>query len=208
MKLKMLALSGAAMFLCASAQAQVAYSNGGPAGLNAFTITGGYAVTNSFTLSSTTTITGFIFAGWTDAGTTFTAIDWGISSTHDFAIDGTVSLTPSPVLATGFGFYDIRNYQASVAPLTLAAGTYWLGLQNGITSNGDYAYWDISNGPSVAYQNFIGNVANYAFPGSNSESFSVLSSGVPEAATWVMMVGGFGAAGAAVRRRRTAVRFA
>jgi hypothetical protein len=31
---------------------------------------------------------------------------------------------------------------------------------------------------------------------------------VPEPASWAMMIGGFGMVGAAMRRRRTAIRFA
>jgi len=204
MKARLLALFGASLAVlgAASASAQVAYTNGPIDGTNsAWTINGGYAVTNSFTLSSTTKITGFTFGGWTDPGATFTAVDYGFSTSPDYAITGTASLTAGSVIPnTGWGLYDVRKYRASITPVTLAAGTYWFALQNGATTNNDYAYWDINNGPSTAYENVLGNVAGWVGP-TSSTSFTLLSS-APEPASWAMMLGGFGLVGAAMRHRR------
>ena len=210
MRIKTLALIGASFVILAasSAEAQVAYTNGGIDGTIAgWTINSGYAVTNSFTLSSTTTITGFTFGGWTYTGDTLTSVDWGISSAVDYAISGTVSLTKGSGGNNGFGF-DVYEYGASIAPLTLAAGTYYFGLQNVVTAQSNYGFWDINNGPSIAFENQIGNVNGYVSAGSNSTSFTLLSSGVPEPASWAMMLGGFSLVGSAMRRRRASVSFA
>jgi len=210
MRIKTLALIGASfvIFAASSAEAQIAYTNGGIDGtISGWTINNGYAVTNSFTLSSTTTITGFTFGGWTFAGDTMTSVDWGISSSVDYAISGTASLTKGSGGTNGMG-YDVYEYGSLIAPLTLAAGTYYFGLQNVVTSGNAYGYWDVNNGPSVAFENQLGNVNGYLSAGSNSTAFTLLSSGVPEPASWAMMLGGFGLVGGAMRRRRASVSFA
>jgi len=210
MRIKTLALIGASFLILAtsSAEAQIAYTNGGIDGtISGWTINSGYALTNSFTLSSTTTITGFTFGGWTFAGDTITSVDWGISSSVDYAISGTASLAKGSGGTNGFG-YDVYEYGSSIAPLTLAAGTYYFGLQNAGTSQGNLAFWDVNNGPSVAFENQIGNVNGYLVPGTNSAAFTLLSGSVPEPASWALMLGGFGLVGGAMRRRRASVSFA
>jgi len=210
MRIKSLALIGActAILAAASANAQVAYTNGPTSGAFAgWTINYGFAVSDSFTLGSTTTITGFSFGGWTFPGDTIGSVDWGISSSPDYAITGTALLTKG---AGGVGAqgYDVYDYSASVGSLTLAAGTYWFALQNADAGNGDYVYWDINNGPSVAYENTIGNVNGYLQPGTNSTAFTLYTSQAPEPASWALMLGGFGLVGGAMRRRRTSLTFA
>ena len=210
MKIKLLALVGASLAVlgASAAGAQIAYTNGGIDGtFSGWTINSGFAVSNSFTLSGTTTITGFTFGGWTFSGDTILTVDWGISTSPDYAISGTAGLTKGSGGINGFG-YDVYEYGASIAPVTLGAGTYWFALQNATTSQDNAAYWDINNGPSVAYENTIGNVDGNLQPGSNSDAFTLLSSGVPEPASWAMMLGGFGLVGSAMRRRRTSVSFA
>jgi hypothetical protein len=208
--MKILALIGASTLVVAAgaAQTQVAYTNGPTSGTqSAWTINFGFSVTNSFTLNSATTITGFTFGGWNFQGDTTSAVDWGISTSNDYAISGTALLTAGAATTNGYGF-DVRDYSASIAPPTLAAGTYWFSLQNAAVANGDAAYWDINNGPSVAYENNIGNVDGNLFPGTNSTAFTLLTSQAPEPASWALMLIGFSAVGGAMRARKTAVRFA
>jgi hypothetical protein len=54
------------------------------------------------------------------------------------------------------------------------------------------------------------NVTSVTFYGSGSQELDniTVNGGVPEPASWAMMLGGFGLVGGAMRRRRTAVRFA
>jgi len=190
-----LALSTAAV-AAVPAAAQVAYSNGPILGTSdGRTINFGYAVTDSFTLTETTTITGFDFVGAT--------VDYGFSSAADFAVTGTAALTAGAVIpGDGFGgSYDVRSYSASVAPITLAAGTYWFSLQNAVTAGGNALYWDVNYGPSSAFQSGVGEVG--------SESFTLYSNGaVPEPASWALMLGGFGLVGSAMRRRKVSLSFA
>jgi hypothetical protein len=213
MQTKLLALFGAslAVLSAASASAQVAYTNGPTNGtITAWTINSGFAVSNSFALSATTTITGFTFGAWTGQTDAVVSVDWGISNSPDYAINGTASsLSAGGVMpGTGFGAYDVRDYTASITPLTLAAGTYWLSLQNALSIYNNAVYWDINNGPSTAYQSGYGNLAGLYGP-TGSTAFTLLSSPAPEPASWAMMVGGFGLVGGAMRcRRKAAVTFA
>ena len=211
MKMKFLALLGAsvAMLGVASADASTIYSNGPIDGTQqAWTINVGFALTNSFTLGSTQTITGFTFGGWTLGGDVINSVDYGFSTSADYAITGNASLSAGGVLSSPFG-YDVREYSASITPLTLGPGTYWFALQNATTAGGNLAFWDVNNGPSVAFENTIGNVNGYLFPGSNSSAFTLTGGAVPEPASWAMMVGGFGLVGGAMRaRRKAAVSFA
>jgi hypothetical protein len=46
------------------------------------------------------------------------------------------------------------------------------------------------------------------FGGTYSGTMTFSAAAVPEAATWAMMLGGFGMIGAAMRRRRTSLSFA
>ncbi len=48
----------------------------------------------------------------------------------------------------------------------------------------------------------------FQFTSSNPTLFERVADGVPEPASWALMVGGFGLTGAAMRRRKIAVRFA
>ncbi|WP_404709946.1 PEPxxWA-CTERM sorting domain-containing protein [Sphingomonas sp. MMS24-J13] len=212
MQIKRLALIGASFLtlVASAAHAGTVYTNGATDGTaSGWTISSGYAVTNAFTLSAAATITGFSFGGWTYPGDAIATVDWGISSAADYAISGTANVTEGVGGQNGYG-YSVHDYSASIAPLSLSAGTYYFALQNATTTAGNNAYWDINNGPSIAYENMLGNTANYLFPGTNSAAFTLQSGGaVPEPASWAMMIGGFGMVGATLRRRqRTTVRFA
>jgi len=221
MNSKLLTLLGAAAFSVALAQPATAqtvvYDNGGVNGESgAVSIVWGWAASNSFTLSATTQITGVTFGAWVSPGNSVTAIDWGINDVFppDFLSNGTASITSSTFVGTNSSGYSLYTYAFSITPETLEAGTYYLSLQNAASELGGAIYWDINFGGSAAYSNLYGQVA--------SESFQILGiqerpggpgdgdpQGVPEPASWLMMVAGFCLAGAALRsRRRIAVSFA
>jgi len=63
---------------------------------------------------------------------------------------------------------------------------------------------DLQGNPVDRYFSWIHTGASYA----SSAGSATLDAAVPEPASWAMMVAGFGLAGATMRRRRTAVRFA
>ena len=137
------------------------YTNGPINGtINAWTINFGFAVEDLFTLSTTTTVTGVTFGGWTDPGDVITSVDWGIAATPDsFADDGTAAVTTRPYFGQSYG-YDIYTYSFSISPTSLAAGTYYLTLQNAVATNGDPAYWDENDGPSTALENTVGSIGS------------------------------------------------
>ena len=181
------------------ASATVLYTNGPIHGtIDAWTINFGFAVEDSFTLPTTATVTGVTFGGWTDPDDVITSVDWGIAATPDsFADDGTAAVTAGPYLGQNIYGYDIYTYSFSISPTSLAAGTYYLTLQNAVATNGDPAYWDENDGPSTALENPVGSIG--------SESFSETSAAVPEPSTWAMMLLGFAGLGyAGFRRARAA----
>jgi hypothetical protein len=88
-----------------------------------------------------------------------------------------------------------------------AAGTqYWLSIVPDEAFPPQWGWATGNNGDGVAYQDFFGSrtalAADVAFTLTGTAA-------VPEPATWALMLGGFGLAGAALRRRQlTAVSFA
>ena len=78
------------------------------------------------------------------------------------ADDATAGVSNGALIGMGTGFngvFDVRLDSFSTGNLSLAAGTYYLWLQNAATSDDGGGYWDINNGPSAA---FIGESGNFA----------------------------------------------
>jgi hypothetical protein len=175
-------------------QSAVLYSNGPINGtINAWTINYGYAVSDSFTLTQAATVTGVDFGVWAFPGDTMTSVDWGITSAAGtYPITGTATVNTTYLSTNGYG-YDLLTASFSL-PQTLAAGTYYLALQNASASNADPIYWDENNGPSAATENTLGPIG--------SQAFTVYGSSAPEPATWGLMLAGLGLAGYTLRRRR------
>ena len=149
------------------ASASVLYDNGAiNGGINAWNISNGYAVENSFTLSSASTVTGVLFGLWSNPGDVISTVDLGISTTQgSFADNGTVPVTQGAFFGMdGFGYgYDIYTYSISIGPDSLAAGTYYLTLQNAAVTNSDSVFWDENDGPSSAMQTSTGVIGSEAF---------------------------------------------
>ena len=193
MSVRTLALLGASAAILAAtpAAAQVVYSNGSIDGtISGWTVADFQYVTNSFTLTQKTTITGFTFGGWTSAGGLITALDYGFSGSPYGAVIGNTSVTAGAVVANPFGAYDVRNYTGSVDPITLEAGTYYFTLTNATTTDNNYAYWDINNGPSTMEANGIPGTGQYG--PTSSDSFTLLGHAavqpsVPEPASWALL---------------------
>jgi hypothetical protein len=201
------ACAAVALATASFASADVLYDNGPIEGtFGAWTIEPGHAISNSFILSSAATVTGVDFGVWTFEGDSLSTVDWAITSTPDsYPVDGTATVSLGSPVNNGDGI-DITLASFSTGSVSLAAGTYYLVLQNGVTANHDLAAWDNNNGPSVAYHKTFGALDGFLRPGSNSESFQILgTAGVPEPASWALMISGFGLAGASLRRRRGAV---
>jgi hypothetical protein len=91
--------------------------------------------------------------------------------------------------------------------IALAAGTYWFGMSG--TESGAWAlnYYDGGTYPG-AWQ-LSGNTLQFSFNNQVGLPFQLydeaIPGGVPEPASWAMLIAGFGLTGAAMRRRSRAI---
>lgn len=214
--LKAFALSSA-MLVSAAANAATLYDqpyNGSGSLIASQNDTGGgngnfATVYDNFTLAGGGNITGLSFTGgYFNPGppgniTSFTVKFYADSAGQPGAAVGTASIAGnggescSGVICT----YSLAlNFAA-------AAGTqYWLSIVPDEAFPPQWGWATGSNGDGLAFQDFFGTrsplAADLAFTLTGNAA-------VPEPATWALMLGGFGLAGTALRRRqRTAISFA
>jgi hypothetical protein len=155
------------------ASANTLYSNGAlNGGYDAFTINFGYIVSDTFALSGASTVTGFDFYTWSAPGDTPQAVDWAITANENggtvYGSGSGAALANTIISTNGYG-YQINRDTVSGLNVNLGAGTYWLNLQNAVTSQGNPLYWDENDGKSLASDSGIGTIG--------SESFDILGGG-------------------------------
>ena len=130
------------------------------------------------------------------------------------------NLLTSATIDAGGGTLEGYFRWVSISPFAAAAGTHYIigayttdlassvGTDQGGSANfnsGVTFYTDrYSNNGDFSFASSGEGFSNAGWLGANFE----LAGGVPEPASWATMVGGFGLMGAALRRRRTAIRFA
>jgi hypothetical protein len=184
------------------ASAQILYSDGPINGeTDAWTINDGFVVSDTFILFGNSRVTGMSFGAWLFPGDTLESVD--VTFTH-FEFGGTlyfnqvVSFTASDCFVNNYGF-DVCQETGFFNGVNLAAGTYWMNLQNAVVNTGDPVYWDENSGPSSSSEN------GGTLP---AESFSILGSSstagtVPEPGSLLLLAGGaVGMAGILRRKLR------
>ena len=200
-----------AILLAVPAMAQVVYENGPINGnIDAWTINFGFGVADTFTISTgTATVSGMSFGAWITPGDTLQSVELSLTS-GEFGgtvyFDGQVPITQSGCVLNVYSF-DVCTETATFAGTALNNGTYWVDLQNGITSGGNPVYWDENDGvgchspgcPSLAGPNGEGTLP--------SESFSILgtssspTSTVPEPSSLMLFASGVVGLAGLVRRK-------
>ena len=125
------------------------------------------------------------------------------SGTSDVASETTLG---SSSIFGGLIVYNEVEAGFSLPSVTLGAGDYYLAV-HALTDNG-FVYLMFGTAPNGAAESMDGGQdwqAGYDFGGPSlamTISGDAVTSGVPEPASWMLMAGGFGVAGFAVRRRR------
>ena len=179
---------------------QTIYSNGAIDGNSgAYAIGGGPGVSDSFTITNTTTLDSVSQIGiWTNTDAAPVSAQWSIG-TNAFGTQegfGSALFTNSLFLPANSQGFAVWSSSFSLN-LTLDPGTYFLSLVSAGTSTGTQSYWDMNNGPSIAYV-----VPPYPPATANSESFQLNGTeSVPDAASTLPLLGGALAGLTALRRR-------
>lgn len=206
---KLLALGAFGIALIGGARTEagtLVYDNGPINGtINAVTINESYEVSDTFTVTAPTQLVSAQIGLWVAVGDTPVTVDWAIGTTAygtDVA-SGTATLSNSVPYVNSYG-YDIYESTFSLSGTVSAGTTYWLSLQNATTIPANYLFWDVNNGPSVAFQTGTGNLNGTLSAGSNSESFQLYGvQGVPEPSSFVLAaMGAIGGLGTTYARRR------
>jgi hypothetical protein len=190
------------------------YNNGPINGTtDAWTINFGFVVTDTFTVSTANATLGSLaFGAWLFPGDVLESVEVSVTS-EAFGgttyFDGVVNLTQSGCSANQYAFNVCTETGFFNGP-NLAAGTYWLELQNALVNTGDPVYWDENSGvgctspgcPSIAEGNNC--ISSGGFGCIPSESFTLSSGGtstVPEPSSFLLFGSGFLGVIAIMRRR-------
>ena len=192
-------LALAAAFVCGAANATTVFENGTDGnywgGNNPFTYT---IVTNDFALSDAATLTSLTYNAFTDGNTgsvtnvlvNFYADNGG--SVGSLLFSGNYSVASTSVVG-GDGYYSYTDYTVDLPNVSLAAGSYFLGLE--VSLNDGTEHWSIANPAVASGQTGSDGFGHYFRLDSNVSS-------VPETGSSTLMLLGLGALGAAALRRK------
>jgi PEP-CTERM motif len=209
LKLRIVSLSLLALCLVAvPAVAQVIYSNGPINGTtDAWTINSGFVVSDTFTVASQAQVNGIVFGAWAFPGDVLESVQIGITSSEfggTTFFNGVVNFTQGGCSSNQFGF-NVCTETSSPFSVNLAAGTYWLNLQNAVVSTGDPIYWDENSGPSSASENSVGTIPSEAFTvlgGTSSSTTTTSTTGtVPEPSSILLFGSGILGLAGVLRRK-------
>jgi hypothetical protein len=183
--------------------AQTVYSNGAINGTtDGWTINFGFVVSDTFTTPGGV-VNGLAFGAWTFPGDVLLNAEVQISSSEfggTVYSDQIVNFTQSGCSTNQYGF-NVCTETGSLSPVNLAAGTYWLNLDNAVVNDGDPIYWDENSGPSQASENSVGTIPSESFTILGGTSSGTSATSVPEPSS--IMLFGSGILGlAGVLRRK------
>ncbi|MBA2919554.1 PEPxxWA-CTERM sorting domain-containing protein [Sphingomonas sp. MAH-20] len=160
-------------------------------------------VYDNFTLGGASTVTGVSFTGgYFNPPTVGNITSFTLNFYADNAGQPGSSLATASIPGNGGEscVSTICTYSVAVNFAAAAGTQYWLSIVPDVAFPPQWGWATGSNGDGVAYQDFFGSrsrlTADLAFTLTGNAA-------VPEPATWALMLGGFGLAGAALRRRRT-----
>jgi hypothetical protein len=129
-------------------------------------------------------------------------VDWAFTSS---AFGGTVygSGTQSNpangvVISDNAYGYDVDAELVTISGVSVPAGTSWLELSNGVTAQGNAAFWDESDGPSSAWQLQVGNPPASAI---SSETFTLYAAQTPEPSSFLLLGSGLAGLAGMIRRK-------
>jgi hypothetical protein len=140
-------VAASCLFLLAPASADtILYDNGPFVNHNGHVISG-FQVANSFTLASDSILTGVTIGTWLVSDATPLTVDWSIWDAAGPGGGG--NELDGPTTASLLNTFDGRccgccdQYKSSFSlpSIALAAGTYWLMLQNATTTNGELDWY-------------------------------------------------------------------
>src|SRR5689334_10724965 len=145
--------------------ADTVYDNGPINGTtDAWTINFGFIVSDTFTTSGAT-VNGLAFGAWLFPGDVLQSAEVSITDAEfggNTFLDEVVNFTQSGCVGNQYGF-NVCTETGTFTDTNLAAGSYWLNLQNATVNTGDPVYWDENSGPSQASENSVGTIPSEAF---------------------------------------------
>ncbi len=153
------------------------YENGPINGTtDAWTINFGFVVSNTLTVpSGGGSVNGLTFGAWVFPGDVLQTVEISISSQAlgggTIYSDQVVNFTVSGCSGNQYGYNVCTETSGNLTGPNLAAGTYWVNLQNAVVNTGDPIYWDENSGigctsqgcPSQAEDTGIGTIPSEAF---------------------------------------------
>lgn len=155
-------------FVIPSAAQTDLYDNGPTSGTSdGWNIRYGFVVSNTFTIGgSGAQISGLQLAVWDFGSEQLQSAEVSITSSEfggTTYFDSMVNFTQSGCVENQYGYNVCLETSDPFNGPNLAAGTYWLNLQNAEGTGDSGFYWDENSGPSQASENSVGTLPSESF---------------------------------------------